>query len=302
MTKPLQRVHAHLAKLYATPPKDDAEAIATGRRLFYGSTLVEGLAPDEAPGVIVEAASVGGVPGEWLRPSAAGGSGRLLYIHGGGWVAGTAADYRHMTSWLAAESGFATLAVDYRLAPEAPFPAGLEDCLAAWRGLVRARTPGPLFVAGDSAGGNLALALALELKRLGERLPDAIATIGACTDLTASGESHRTRAEVDRNVTAAGVALYIRSYLPAGQDPRDPRVSPLFGDLSGLPPLLMHVGDFEVLLDDTLRFAAKAEAAGVQVTTKVWPESPHVAEWWHHILPEGRQSLHEIGRFFRTHV
>ncbi len=302
MTKSLARVHAHLAKLYATPPKDDAEAIASGRRLFYSSSLVEGLVPDEAPGVIVEAASVGGVPGEWLRPAAAGGSGRLMYIHGGGWVAGTAASYRHMTSWLAAESGLGTLAVDYRLAPEHRFPAGLDDCLAAWRGLVRAQVPGPLFLAGDSAGGNLALALALELKRLGERLPDAMATIGACTDFTMSGESYQTRLAVDRSVTPAAVALYARNYLPAGQDPQDPRVSPLFGDLAGLPPLLMHVGDFEVLLDDTLRFAAKAEAAGVAVTTQVWPESPHVAEWWHHILPEGRQSLHEIGRFFRARV
>ena len=299
MPTPLERVHAHLAQLYATPPQDDAEAVAIARRLFFASALVEGLAPENAPGVIVEPASLGGVPGEWLRPAAAGGAGRLLYIHGGGWVAGTAADYRHMTTWLAAESGLATLAIDYRLAPEHRFPAALEDCLAAWRGLLRAKTPGPLFVAGDSAGGNLALAMTLELKRLGERLPDAIATIGACTDFTCAGESYRTRVALDRNVTPAAVQLFGRCYLAPGQDPADPRVSPLFGDLAGLPSLLMHVGDYEVLLDDTTRFAAKARAAGVAVTGKVWPASPHVAEWWHHILPEGRQSLAEIGAYFR---
>lgn len=302
MTRPLDRVHAHLAQLYATPPRDDAEAVAICRRLFYASALVGGLAPDEAPGVVVEPASLGGVPGEWLRPSTAGGGGRLLFIHGGGWIAGTAADYRHVTTWLAAESGLDTLAIDYRLAPEHPFPAALEDCLAAWRGLVRARVPGPLFVAGDSAGGNLALALALELKRLGEPLPAAIATIGACTDFTCSGESYRTRLALDRNVSPAAVALFRRCYLPPGLEPTDPRVSPLFGDLAGLPPLLMHVGDHEVLLDDTLRFAEKARAAGVAVATRVWPGSPHVAEWWHHILPEGRRSLAEIGAFLRRHV
>jgi len=299
MPTPLERVHAHLAQLYATPPRDDAEAVAVGRRLFHASALVEGLVPENAPGVLVEPASLGGIPGEWLRPAAAGGEGRLLYLHGGGWVAGTAADYRHVTSWLAAESGLGTLAIDYRLAPEHRFPAALEDCLAAWRGLLRARVPGPLCLAGDSAGGNLALALALELKRLGERLPDAIATIGAGTDLTCAGESYRTRAALDRCLTPAAVAFYRRCYLPPGQDPTDPRVSPLFGDLAGLPPLLLHVGDWEVLLDDTTRFAAKARAAGVAVTLKVWPESPHVAEWWHHILPEGRRSLAEIGAFFR---
>lgn len=298
---PLQRIHAHLAQLYAVPPRDEAEAVAIARRNFYPSALVEGLAPERAPGVIVEPASMGGVPGEWLRPPSLNLEGRLLYLHGGGWIAGSAAAYRHVTTRLAAESGVGTLAIDYRLAPEHPFPAALEDCLAAWRALVRLRITGPLWLAGDSAGGNLALLLAQTLLATGERLPNAIVTIGAGTDLTFSGASHTANAALDRNITRPALELMRRLYLAGGVVPEDPRVSPLFGRLEGLPPLLMHVGAEEVLLDDTLRFAERARAAGVSVKTKVWQGLPHVGAWWHHLLPEGRESLSEIGSFLRRH-
>jgi monoterpene epsilon-lactone hydrolase len=249
-----------------------------------------------------------GVPCEWLLASGSDPHSRLLYIHGGGWTAGGLDSHRPLSARLAAATGCAVLAADYRLAPEHPFPAGLDDCLAAY-GWLRANGPHgaapaqSLFVAGDSAGGNLMLALLLALKQRGETLPNAAVPISPATDFTASGDSWRTRAAHDPILTmgADGIRMLASIYLQGRALPQDPLASPLFGDFRGLPPLLFHVGDAEVLLDDSVRAAEKASKAGVDVTLEVWPEMPHVWHAFAPFLPEATRAIERIGAFVRAH-
>jgi acetyl esterase/lipase len=298
----LAKVIEHLRGLSAGSPGADLSA---NRRVVdrYG---------DVDPSVRVFDAEVrkadaAGVPCEWLLAKGSDPDARLLYVHGGGWTAGGLDSHRPLSARLSAATGCAVLAVDYRLAPEHAFPAGLDDCLAAY-GWLRANGPRgaapakSLFVAGDSAGGNLTLALLLALKQRGLPLPNAAVPISPATDFTASGESWRTRAAADPILTMGpdGIRLLANVYLQGRAQPEDPLASPLFGDFSGLPPLLFHVGDAEVLLDDAVRAAAKAKQAGVDVTLEVWPEMPHVWHAFAPFLPEATRAIDRIGAFVRA--
>ncbi len=250
-------------------------------------------------------ATVGGVAGEWVEAADAPAAPRrplLMYVHGGGFIGGSPITHRPITAALALH-GFRVFAPDYRVAPEHPFPAPLDDVVAAWRGL-RAlndvESPaGRLVVAGDSAGGNLALALMLSLRAAGAQLPDAAALFSPSTDLT--GASPSLQANTGRDPMFHGPALEHlgRAYLGLAGLATNPLVSPLHADLAGLPPLLVHVGEEEVLRDDGLRLAAKARAAGVRVETVVWPVVTHA---WQLIarLPEARQSLAAAAQFLAT--
>lgn len=256
-------------------------------------------------GVRYTPASVGGVPGEWVQANAqrAGTpAGTLLYIHGGGFVGCSPMTHRPITAALARQ-GWRVFAVDYRLAPEHPSPAALSDVQQCWLALANPSRPVPpcpperLVVAGDSAGGNLALALMLSLRDAGQRLPDAAALFSPATDLTGGSASVLDNAERDPMFNGAGLEHLARAYL-AGLDPAQPLVSPLLGDLHGLPPLLLHVGEDECLRDDSLRLAQKARAAGVQVQLQVWATVPHVWQLMHW-LPEARRSLALASDFLR---
>ncbi len=248
------------------------------------------------------------VPCEWLLAPGADPDRRLLYIHGGGWTAGGLDSHRPLSARLSAATGCAVLAVAYRLAPEHPYPAGLDDCLLCYGWL---RENGPtgaglarsVFVAGDSAGGNLTLALLLALKQRGLMLPNAAVPISPATDFLATGDSYRTRADRDPILTMGpdGMRQVADVYLQGNAKPEDPLVSPLYGDFAGLPPLLFHVGDAEVLLDDSTQTAEKARAAGVDVTLRVYPDMPHVWHVFAPYLPEATQAIEEIGRFVRKH-
>jgi monoterpene epsilon-lactone hydrolase len=238
------------------------------------------------------------VPGEWVvsdhaKPDAP----IMLYLHGGAFFACSPATHRAVTIAFAQSGKLRLFVPDYRLAPEHLFPAALDDVITCcdW---IAAETGQPVAaIGGDSAGGNLALATLLRLRDSGRALPSAGVTFSAVTDLAATGASIIENDQRDALFFGASVARLPEVYLPAGLDPRDPLVSPLYADLTGLPPLLLHVGADEVLRDDSVRFAARAQAAQVDVTLRVWPVVPHVWQLMAQLLPEGRQSLQEAIRF-----
>lgn len=246
-----------------------------------------------------------GVPGEWVLAPGAAPDSRLLYLHGGGYVSGSAAAYHPFTATLSRVTGCSVLAIDYRLGPEHPFPAAVDDAVDAFQWMLRfgpagRRSARSCFVAGDSAGGGLTLACMLALRDAGLPLPDAAVAISAYTDLAHTGESVRTRAAVDVVNRPAWLPLYAGNYL-VGANPYHPLASPLYGNPSGLPPLLIQVGDAEIIRDDSTRFATKAKACGVDVTLEVWPDMMHV---WHirePIFPEARDAIESIARFVRAH-
>ena len=239
--------------------------------------------------------ALGGVPGEWAEAQAKSPSrATLFYLHGGGYIGMSAATHRNLTGAFA-RRGFRVFAADYRLAPEHPFPAAVEDAAAAWRAL-RKRVDGPAHVAGDSAGGGLALALMMALRDQGERGPDAACLFSPWTDLAATGDSVRTNAERDPLIVASGLTTIAAAYL-GGADPRTPLASPLYGNFAGLPPLLFFVGDTEVLLDDSRQAAERANAAGVRVKLRVAPDMPHVWPFMHRLIPEARRAIDEAAAF-----
>lgn len=253
------------------------------------------------PKVQVVPVQAGTVPAEWLIPPDAPPDRALLYIHGGAWFMCSPRTHRGLVSHLAYRSGVRALSLDYRLAPEHPFPAGLEDCLAAYEWLLQGGiAPEGIVVAGDSAGGNLALALLIALRDAGRPLPAAAVALSPATDLAGTGESHRTRRHLDPIFSQMGANTIISDYI-TDHDVRHPLISPLYADLHGLPPLLIHVGDQEMLLDDAVRFGERASAAGVPVQTVVWPGMFHVFQLFT-FLPEARQAHAQIAAFIRAHL
>jgi monoterpene epsilon-lactone hydrolase len=248
-------------------------------------------------GVRIELAAGGEIRAEWLIPLHAGET-VIYYLHGGAFVMGSPGTHRRLMARLARAAQSRALVLDYRLAPEHPFPAALDDCVAGYRWLLaRGVRAVDIVIAGDSAGGNLALATLLVLRDAGDPLPAACACISAATDLTRSGDSHTTRVE-DEVVLSPRFLRTVDELYRSDVDARNPLASPLFADLRGLPPLLMHVGSHELLLDDSLRFAASARAAGVDVTLVVWQGLWHVFHTFVSV-PEARRALDEIGAFAR---
>ena len=296
------KVAAFLVRWRVKPALGDMRDIGKVRAVFNTA-----LPPPR--GARFEPATLGGVPGEWVtaaRPEAVSADANsppvttLLYLHGGGFVGCSPLTHRPLTATLALQ-GLRLFVPDYRLAPEHPFPAALDDVLAVWRALRTAHDAagghGRLVVAGDSAGGNLAVALMLRLRDAGERLPDAAALFSPATDLTGGSASIRANAERDAMFRGEALEHIAAAYL-AGADAAQPAASPLLGDLHGLPPLLVHVGTEECLRDDGLRLAAKARAAGVRVQVQLWPVVPHVWQLLRR-LPEARQSVRIAVQFLR---
>jgi monoterpene epsilon-lactone hydrolase len=247
--------------------------------------------------VRISTAKVGGVRGEWVEGTNATKS-VLLYLHGGGYFGCSPESHRPITVGFALE-GFRVFAADYRLAPENPFPAAIDDAVAAYRGLLHAANlPGQVVIGGDSAGGGLALSLLLALRDAGIPLPAGAAVFSPWTDLAATGESIRTNAARCAMFHGPDIGPSARYYL-GDTDPRNPLASPLYADFTGLPPLLIHVGADEVLRDDSTRLAERARAAGVRVELKVWPVVPHAWQLAPQKIPEARQSLRESAAFLR---
>ncbi len=254
-------------------------------------------------GVSVQKGEVGGVPGEWIIPKGAPSDRALLYMHGGGFMFCSPSTHRAMIARLAVAAGTRAFSVNYRLAPEHPFPAAPDDCREAYLGLLRSGIPPQrIVVAGDSAGGNLALALLLALREAGEPLPAAAVCLSPVTDLAFTGESNRTKADIDPifpRATSQSLTFNIQSGYIGSENPRQGRISPLFADLRGLPPILLHVGEDEILLDDSMRMAERVRAAGGQAEVVVWSGMWHVFQVFAPFVPEANRSIARIGDFIR---
>ncbi len=256
-----------------------------------------------AEDVKLEAVDLGGVPGEWSIVPGSDVSRVLVFFHGGGYCSGSILSHRRMVTEAGRAAGTRTLAVGYRLAPEHPFPAALDDALTAWHALRgRGIAAAHMAVGGDSAGGGLTVALINRLRDAGGELPACAWLVSPWTDLTMSGATLASKDAVDPLIRKGYLGEFADAYLPPGMDRKDPRVSPLHADLKGFPPTLIQVGSAETLLDDAARFAAAAGAADVSVTLEIWPHMIHAWQLWNAHLEDGRRALASAGTFIRRYL
>jgi acetyl esterase/lipase len=256
-----------------------------------------------AEDVELAAVDVNGIPGEWSMAPGSDSSRVLMFFHGGGYCSGSIVSHRRLVAEAGRAAGVRTLAIGYRLAPEHPFPAAYDDALTAWRFLRDQNVPAAhIAIGGDSAGAGLTVALITRLRDAHEELPGCAWLISPWTDLTMSGSTVFTKDAIDPLIHKQYLNELADSYLAAGIDRKDPRVSPLYADLKGFPPALIQVGSAETLLDDATRFAATAGAADVRVTLEIWPHMIHAWPLWNAHLEPGRRALASAGAFIRANL
>lgn len=243
----------------------------------------------------------GSVPAEWITTPNTENQKVILYLHGGGYVAGSIASYRDLVARISRLSKTRILILEYRLAPEFPFPNALEDAVAAYKWLISIEKidPSNIIIAGDSAGGGLTLATLIKLHNEGVSLPIAAVCLSPWTDLAGTGESLKTKVEVDPFISPEMFEISASNYLGT-TDAKNPLASPLYADLHGLPPLLIQVGTSEVLLDDSVRFAERAKAAGIDVRLEVWKDMIHIFAIFAVFTPESRNGIEQIGEFIQN--
>lgn len=252
-----------------------------------------------AADVTIEKLTIGGVTAEKSRTPGDDGSAAILYVHGGGYVIGSLDSHRHLVTEAGRAAGVPVYALDYRLAPEHPFPAPVEDTVVAYRHLLaQGIAPGKIAVAGDSAGGGLVVAALVAFREAGLPQPSCGWTISPWIDLEALGGTMTSNAASDPTVQKDTIQEMARLYL-GGANPRSPSAAPLYADLRGIAPLLIQVGGIETLLDDSIRLAGRAAAAGVPVRLDVWPGMPHIWHIFHPILTAGRQAIAQGGAFVK---
>jgi len=244
-----------------------------------------------------------GIPGEWSSVAGSDASRVLLFLHGGGYCSGSIRSHRRMVSEAGRAAKVRTLAIAYRLAPEHPFPAAVDDALAAWfflrqTGIAAAH----IAIGGDSAGAGLTAALINFLNATGEELPGCAWLVSPWVDLTMSGSTLTSKDTVDPLIHKTYLEELAAAYVPAEINRADPRVSPVFADLTGFPPTLIQVGSAETLLADATRFATAAGIADAAVTLEVWPHMIHAWHLWNAHLDAGRHALASAGRFIRAHL
>jgi monoterpene epsilon-lactone hydrolase len=283
-----------LRVLQATRKKPSIELFRTQTEMMAGIARL----PDS---VSCEPVNASGIPAEWIVGPDMDTDYVMLYLHGGGFVAGSIKSHRNLASRIAGASKIRGLIIEYRLAPEHPFPAAVEDATAVYRWLlsVQGIKPENVVLAGDSAGGNLVLACLVQLRNTKVSLPAAAVCLSPCTDLTLTSASLSANAEIDPVITPEEVEFYRINYLEDA-DPRNPLASPLYAELHGLPPLFIQVGTAEILLDDSVRFAKRAKAAEVDVTLDVCPDMIHVFAMLAPVVPESQQAISRIAEFIRN--
>lgn len=256
-----------------------------------------------ADDVKLAAVDIDGLHGEWSIVPGSDPNRVLLYFHGGGYCAGSAVSHRRAVTEAGRAGGVRTLTLDYRLAPEHPFPAAIEDATKAWRFLRKQGIEAKhIVVGGDSAGSGITLALWQILRDAGEPLPGCLWLISPWADMTLTAASLETKDAVDALIHKPYLAELIEAYVPAGTDCQNPLLSPLFADFKGSPPMLIQVGSAETLLDDAVGLAGAAGAADVAVTLEIWPDMIHAWQLWNARLEPGRRALASAGAFMRRHL
>jgi acetyl esterase/lipase len=257
----------------------------------------EAWVPPPPRGTHTEIVDAGGVHAQLVATPRSSPERHVLYLHGGAYTVGSPRLYRHFTWRIADTARARVLVIAYRLAPEHPYPAALDDAVAAWQWLLaRGADPKEAFIIGDSAGGGLTLATMMKLRDSGLPLPAAAVALSPWTDLALTGASFRDNAASDPMLVASDVPRFAAGYI-GGADVRDPYLSPLYGDARGLPPTLIQAGSDEILRDDAVRMAQVMRDAGCAVELQIWPKMPHVWQLLAPVLPEARAALDEIARF-----
>ena len=250
----------------------------------------------------VERVNAGGVAGEWVSVPGVSKDRVVVWLHGGGYVIGSTRTHRELSGRLSRATGARVLCLDYRLSPENPFPAPVEDAMMAYRWLLSNGTePKKIMFGGESAGGGLTVSALVALRYVGEPLPAGGVCMSSWADLAHTGNSIKANAAVDPSLTLAGLNAFAQSYL-GDRDRRAPLASPLYADLRELPPLLVMVGSVEIILDDSIRLVERAKAAGVDATLEVWEDMPHNWHTYAAILPEGQKAIDRVGEFVRKHT
>ena len=253
-----------------------------------------------AKDVAIEEAELAGLHAEWYRPPNSLSGKVFLYLHGGAYALGSCDSHRALATRIASAANVDTVLAEYRLAPENPFPAGLDDCVAVYRSLLeKGYAAEDIIIGGDSAGGGLTVATMLQLRHNGVPLPCAAVLLSPFLDVSASGETMKTRAGRDPWFEPENISVVVGHYCP-NEDPRNPLLSPVFANVAGLPPTLIHVGDDEILLSDSTRFAEKLRGAGVEVELEVFPELWHVFQLFVGAMPESRAAVDKIGAYVRA--
>ena len=284
-----------LIHLLTSRPMPENATIAERRQGFEALAAKFPVASD----ITCEKVDAAEVPAEWVVAPGAESRRSLLYLHGGGYVVGSLNTHRDLAGRLSRAAAARVLLIDYRLAPEYPYPAAVEDATTAYRWLLRhGATPAHTVIAGDSAGGGLTVATLVALRDAGDALPAAGVCISPWVDLEGIGESMTTKASVDPIVQRQGLVWLANLYL-SGAHPRTPLAAPLYANLQGLPPLCIHVGTAETLLDDTTRLAERAKTSGVDVTLEVWEDMIHVWHLFAAMLPEGQQAIERVGTYIQ---
>jgi epsilon-lactone hydrolase len=289
------------------------KAIARVRGIYSGwnrETSMEQMRSDwdraffsEAIPCTTEDVVAGSVPARWIVASEEADNRILIYFHGGGFKMGSLRSHHDFMGRLSRVASCKVLGIEYRLVPEHVFPAALDDCLAAYRWVLAAgHKPLNVVLAGDSAGGGLVASTLIALRDAGDPMPAAGVMLSALTDLCAAGASYSSRKEADPIHNQALILALARQYLGPDGDPRNPLASPLYGDLAGLPPLLLQVGDRETGRDDSVQFAARARAAGVDTQLTVWDGMIHFFQQFAGELVEADDAIRDIGSFLRRHL
>lgn len=256
-----------------------------------------------AVGVAVEATTVNGLYAEWLKPRRAREGKVLLYLHGGAYLVGSCRTHRQLVSHIARAAGINAIVPEYRLAPEHPFPAAIDDAVGVYRWLLaNGYDPGDVFIAGDSAGGGLTVATLLSLRHAGIPMPAAAVLLSPFLDVTGSGESATTRADYDPWFNVKDMVVVAENYCGPGVDLTNPLISPVFANVAGLPPTYIQVGNDEILLSDSTRFADKMRSEGRDVEIEIWPEMWHVFQLFIGKMPESRRAIKRIGAYIDARI